>query len=102
MVDLETIKRHARIELASREFFYFCQATAPDFYRDDRQYLNDLCNEFQDFYESDDDVQIINLPPRHGKSRTASMFAQWVFGQNQNEKVMTGSWKKSTRAIEPM
>ena len=81
-VDMDTIRLYARIELARREFFYFCQAMAPDFYRDDRKYLVELCNEMQDFYESDDDVMIINLPPRHGKSRTATLFAQWVFGRN--------------------
>lgn len=95
MVDIDTIKRYARIELARREFFYFCQALAPDFYKDNRQYLIDLCNEMQDFYESDDDILIINEPPRHGKSRTASMFAQWVFGRNQQEKVMTGSYNET-------
>lgn len=95
MVDLETIKRYAKIELARREFFYFCQAMAPDFYRDDRAFLGELCGEMQDFYESDDDILVINLPPRHGKSRTASMFAQWVFGQNQQEKVMTGSYNET-------
>ncbi|WP_019636136.1 phage terminase large subunit [Paenibacillus fonticola] len=95
MVDLVTIKRYAKIELARREFFGFCQALAPDFYKDSRQYLIDLCNEMQDFYESDDDILIVNEPPRHGKSRTASMFAQWVFGQNPQEKVMTGSYNET-------
>lgn len=94
-VDMDTIRLYARIELARREFFYFCQAMAPDFYRDDRKYLVELCNEMQDFYESDDDVMIINLPPRHGKSRTATLFAQWVFGQNIHEKVMTGSYNET-------
>lgn len=95
MVDLETIKRYARIELARREFFGFCQAMAPDFYKDDRQYLSDLCNEMQDFYQSDDDILIVNEPPRHGKSRTASMFAQWVFGQDPSAKIMTGSYNET-------
>jgi predicted phage terminase large subunit-like protein len=95
MVDIDVIKRGAKVELAKREFFYFCQAMAPDFYRDDRQYLIDMCGEMQDFYESNDDILIINLPPRHGKSRTASMFAQWVFGKKQQEKVMTGSYNET-------
>ncbi|BBI32356.1 phage terminase large subunit [Cohnella abietis] len=95
MVDLEVIKRGAKIELARREFFYFCQAMAPDFYRSDRQYLIELGNEMQDFYQSDDDILIVNEPPRHGKSRTASMFAQWVLGKNGNEKVMTGSYNET-------
>lgn len=95
MVDLEAIRRGARIELARREFFNFCEAMAPDFYRSDRQYLMDLCGEMQDFYQSDDDILIVNEPPRHGKSRTASMLAQWVFGQNPKEKVMTGSYNET-------
>lgn len=95
MVDIETIKRYARIELARRDFFYFCQAMAPDFYQENRQFLVDLCNEMQDFYESEDDILIVNEPPRHGKSRTASMFAQWVFGQDQAAKIMTGSYNET-------
>lgn len=95
MVDLATIKHYARVELASREFYYFCQAMAPDFYGDERQYLAHLCNEMQNFYESNEDIFVINLPPRHGKSRTASMFAQWVLGCNQREKVMTGSYNET-------
>lgn len=95
MTDLDKIKQLAKIELANREFFYFCHLLAPDFYATDRQYLMDLCNDMQEFYESDDDVLIINVPPRHGKSRTAVMLAQWIFGQNQNEKIMTGSYNET-------
>lgn len=94
-MDLEQIKQMARIELANREFFYFCHLLAPDFYATDRQYLIDLCNEMQAFYESDDDVLVINVPPRHGKSRTAVMLAQWIFGQNKEEKIMTGSYNET-------
>lgn len=85
MTDLEKIKQMAKLELANREFFYFFHFLATEFYAADRQYLIDLCNEMQVFYESDDDVLIVNVPPRHGKSRTAVMLAQWIFGQNQNE-----------------
>ncbi|WP_096269390.1 phage terminase large subunit [Paucisalibacillus globulus] len=95
MTDLSLIRKGARIELAKREFFYFCNLLAPDFYKKNRQYLIDMCNEMQEFYESDDEVAVINVPPRHGKSRTASMFAQWVFGLNQNEKIMTGSYNET-------
>lgn len=95
MIDLELIKQQAKMELARREFFFYCNQTAPDFYKKDRDYLKRLCDEMQDFYYSNDDVLIINVPPRHGKSRTASMFAQWAFGQNQNEKIMTGSYNET-------
>lgn len=66
-----------------------------DFYKTDRQYLVELCTEFQEFYESEDEVLIINEPPRHGKSRTAGLFVEWVLGKNQNEKIMTGSYNET-------
>lgn len=93
-IDLAAIKYQAKLELARREFFYFCHLLAPDFYKKDRRYLKVLCDDMQDFYESDDQVAIYNLPPRHGKSRTAGLFAQWVFGKNQQEKIMTGSYNE--------
>ncbi len=62
-VDLNLIKLEAEKELARREFFYFCNLLAPDFYKEDREYLIELCNEMQDFYYSNDDVLIVNLPP---------------------------------------
>lgn len=94
-MDKELIKLEAKKELARREFFYFCNVMAPDFYKEDRDYLVKLCNEMQDFYYSDDDILLINMPPRHGKSRTASLFTEWVFGKNINAKVMTGSYNET-------
>jgi predicted phage terminase large subunit-like protein len=93
-IDRELIRQQAKLELARREFFYFCHLLAPDFYRPERHYLKALCDDMQEFYESDDDVSIYNLPPRHGKSRTAGLLAQWVFGRNQQEKIMTGSYNE--------
>lgn len=85
----------AKIELARREFFFYCNLKAPTFYKPNREYLIELCNEFQDFYKSDDEVLIVNEPPRHGKSRTAGLFVEWVLGNNQNEKIMTGSYNET-------
>lgn len=85
----------AKIELARREFFFYCSLKAPDFYKEDRQYLVDLCNEFQQFLESDDEVMVLNLPPRHGKSRTAGLFVEWVLGKDQTQKIMTGSYNET-------
>lgn len=94
-MDKELIKLGAKIELARREFFYYCQLKAPDFYRDDREYLIRLCNEFQDFLTSDEQVMIVNLPPRHGKSRTAGNFVEWVLGKDKTQKIMTGSYNET-------
>ncbi|ADU26086.1 phage terminase large subunit [Ethanoligenens harbinense] len=79
---------------ARTDFFAFCRACAPEFYKPDRAYLVQLCAELQDFYRSGDELLVINLPPRHGKSRTAGLFAQWVFGCNPAEKIMTGSYNE--------
>lgn len=95
MIDKAQIKKFAKIELAKREFFYFCNLLAPDFYKEDRHFLIDLCKELQDFYFSEDDILIINLPPRHGKSRTAGLFTQWILGINPKEKIMTGSYNET-------
>ena len=92
MID-ERIKRQAKRELARREFFYFCNLMAFDFYKPERRYLVELCEELQSFYEDEKaKVLIINEPPRHGKSRTASLFVEWVLGRNPAEKIMTGSY----------
>ena len=78
-----------------RNRFFYCNLKAPNFYKTNRKYLVELCNDLQEFYESDDEVLIINEPPRHGKSRTAGLFVEWVLGKNQNEKIMTGSYNET-------
>lgn len=89
------VKLGAKIELAKREFFFYCQLKAPDFYKSDRSFLVRLCNEFQEFLVSDETVMIVNLPPRHGKSRTAGCFVEWVLGRDANQKIMTGSYNET-------
>lgn len=90
----EKIKEQARLELARRDFFEYCKLTASDFYKEERSFLKDLCYQLQDFYKSDEKVCVINMPPRHGKSRTAGKFVEWVLGTNPNEKIMTGSYNE--------
>ena len=89
------IAQGAKLELARRNFFYYCHLRAPDFYKPNRAFLVRLCTEMQEFYEGGETVMIINLPPRHGKSRTAGLFEQWVFGQNASEQIMTGSYNET-------
>lgn len=94
-MDNRIIRLGAQIELARREFFFYCQLKAPDFYKRERKYLVDLCSEFQDFIQSDDEVMIVNEPPRHGKSRTAGLLVEWVLGNDQTAKIMTGSYNET-------
>ena len=95
MVDRADIIRGAQCELARREFFFYCHLKAPDFYKEDRKYLIDLCKAFQDFVQSDDEVMVVSEPPRHGKSRTAGLLVEWVLGNDQSQKIMTGSYNET-------
>ena len=90
----DEIIKYARIELAKREFFFYCNLKAPDFYKEDREYLVHQCNEMQEFMQSDDDVLVVNEPPRHGKSRTAQCLVEWILGNDHNQKIMTGSYNE--------
>lgn len=91
----EELKKQARLELARRDFFDYCKLTAPDFYKEDRKFLKDVCNQLQDFYKSNEKICVINMPPRHGKSRTAGKLVEWILGINPNEKIMTGSYNET-------
>lgn len=90
----EIIRLGAQIKLAQLHFFDYCQVIAPDFYKSDRAFLRLLCDELEGFEQSEDDVLILNLPPRHGKSRTGSCFVQWILGRDHSKKIMTGSYNE--------
>ncbi|EPY2286771.1 phage terminase large subunit [Clostridium sporogenes] len=94
-MDKELVQLGAKIELARRKFFFYCNLKAPDFYKQNRKYLIELCSEFQEFLFSDEEVMIVNEPPRHGKSRTAGLLVEWVLGKDQSQKIMTGSYNET-------
>ena len=90
----DEIIKQAKLELARREFFFYCHLKAPDFYKYERAFLVDLCNDLQEFMESEDEVLILNLPPRHGKSRTVGNLVEWLLGRDPKTKIMTGSYNE--------
>ena len=91
------LKYYARIELSRRNFWEYCKFTSPDFYDDNRKFLKDLAEKLQWFIEdAAEQIMVVNLPPRHGKSRTATKFVQWLFGKyGTGIKVMTGSYNET-------
>lgn len=93
--ELQEKKLKLSILKARRSFFSYCNLKAPDFYKPNRKYLVELCNDLQEFYEGEDEILVVNEPPRHGKSRTAGLFVEWVLGKNQTEKIMTGSYNET-------
>ncbi|HGR1519004.1 TPA: phage terminase large subunit [Streptococcus pneumoniae] len=99
-MDKAALKKQAQLELARRNFFYSCQLMAGDFYKPERIYLKQLCDSFQNFMSDDEhNVLIINIGPRHGKSRTAGMFVQWLLGNDNSKKIMTGSYNDTLSTV---
>lgn len=86
------IREMLKCELARREFWEYCKLLHKDFYREDREFLKELCCKLQDFYYNDDEFMIVNEPPRHGKSFTATNFVEWVLGKNPLERIMSASY----------
>lgn len=96
-MDKQLLRLYARMELARRSFWEFCKFTSPDFYTEDRAFLRDLAERLQWFVEeAQEQIMVINMPPRHGKSRTATNFVKWLFGRYSKDiKVMTGSYNET-------
>ncbi|MFR6272131.1 MAG: phage terminase large subunit [Blautia sp.] len=84
------------VKKARRDFWSFCCLLYPEFYKESRPYLKDLCQTLQAFYDGSIDKQIliINMPPRHGKTFTARLFVLWMFGQDPRTKIITGSYNQ--------
>ena len=71
IIELPETQAELELQLARLDFYNFCKLMMPKFYKDERDYLYELCEKLQDFIEkSDKHYLIINLPPRHGKSLT--------------------------------
>ena len=81
---------------AKYDLWKYCQLKAPDFYTDDAKYLWEICRALQDIADERDDTEllVINLPPRHGKTRTAGLAVQWYFGNNKNLKIIATSYNE--------
>lgn len=96
-MDRELLKHYAKMELSRREFWEYCKFTAPDFYKEDRAFLKDLAQKLQWFIEeAEEQIMVVNMPPRHGKSRTATNLCKWLFGKfGVRLKIMTGSYNET-------
>ena len=97
---MDKIAIGAKIELSKRFFFDYCNLMMPKFYKRDRKYLIEVCNEFQSFLNDDEhDVLVLNMPPRHGKSLTLGKFVEWVLGNDHTKKIMTGSYNETLSTV---
>ena len=99
ILELEELLRIEQIESAKTNFFSYCNVMSPKFYKEERDFLSELCQGLEDFYYGEDDVLVMNVPPRHGKSFTGTHLAQWIFGINPSEKIMTGSYNETLSTV---
>lgn len=98
--ELERLVREDDIQSARESFWSFCQIISPDFYKPEREYLKYLCDTLQGIYQrtikrpdgKPYDRLRVELPPRHGKSRTMTNFSAWILGVNNTEKIITASY----------
>ncbi len=96
IIDLPETQAELELQLARVDFYNFCKLMMPKFYKDEREYLYELCEQLQNFIEkSDKHYLAINLPPRHGKSLTLQLLTAWLFGVDPKNKVMTASYNET-------
>lgn len=93
LLNQKTIQR-LEIALARKSFYDYCRIKIPKVY-EDCDYLEEICNEMQDFLTNDLELLIINMPPRHAKTLTKDQFAAWCYGRNKNIKLMNVSYNQS-------
>lgn len=83
-------------QIAANNFYYFCRLKDDAFYKPGRAYLKDVCYKLEKFARGDGKrVLVINIPPRHGKSYTATHFTEWILGTNPSAKIITASYNET-------
>lgn len=96
-----------RIYQSQMSFWEYCKTRAPDFYKEGRTHLMNIANMLQRLYEgklTDENGKvyrnlIMNLPPRHGKSRTLILFCEWVLGKRQENRIITASYNEDLATV---
>jgi predicted phage terminase large subunit-like protein len=118
--------KEAKIELARIDFWEYCKTDDPEFFNERHSYLRDFARTMQEFSERRiyrleragrednfgwkiarrvEDIPenaeiclriIINMPPRHGKSRLVVLWESWLLGRDITTKIMCGSYNDDT------
>ena len=99
-----TLKRVEQCKEARDSFVKYCQLKDSVFYTEDKPHLTKLCQVLNDFYRGllirkDGKAYrklMINIPPQMGKTRTLVHFCEWVFGDDDNKKIICGSYNDDT------
>ena len=67
------IQKEARCVLASLSLFDYCKIRDSATFYDEEQapYLKEICDAVQEFENDDNELLIINMPPRHRKIKNS-------------------------------
>ncbi len=93
MIVNNATKTKLKCALARKSFYEYCCIKVPKMYTG-IEYLKELCDSMQEFLYDDNELLIINIPPRHAKSLTATMFVEWVFGNDRTLKFIAASYNE--------
>ncbi|WP_368653756.1 phage terminase large subunit [Ornithinibacillus sp. 4-3] len=74
--------------LTKTYFHEIAESIAPDWFMDEFEWDN-IPDREEPFVKL-----LINIPPRHGKSRTLILFCQWILGKSQDNKIITASYNE--------
>jgi predicted phage terminase large subunit-like protein len=85
--------RKIKVALARKSFYDYCNMRIPKVYNK-CDYLEEICNEMQDFLKNDLELLIINVPPRHAKTLTKDQFIPWALGQDKTLKFIGISYNQ--------
>ena len=116
---VEASEEKRKYYLPSQSFWEYCKMRYPKHFKESRPYQKKIADSFQALYEKriirfkpNEPWQIVdsteglteyefcrkmklNLPPRHYKSFTATLFSQWVFGKNNENRIITTSYNET-------
>ncbi|MDL2258871.1 hypothetical protein LJC42_06960 [Eubacteriales bacterium OttesenSCG-928-K08] len=89
---------------AQKSFWNYSKLMNSKFFCDDRAYLRELGDTLQGVFEGtiiNPNTQepykklMINLPPRHGKSYSVTLFNQWMLGRNNDTRIISVSYNET-------
>lgn len=91
-----------RYRQARDSFWSYCRQMNPAFFREDRPHLREMAETLQALEEGtlkapDGSVcrrLAISEPPRHGKSYIMTLFNQWCFGRNPQDRIINVSYNE--------
>jgi hypothetical protein len=77
--------REMRLSLARQSFIDYCRLLYPKHYARSRKYLTEICDKIQGFMsQNKKHFLVVNLPPRHYKSFTATCLVECYSAKIRN------------------